>query len=64
MDSIKGVGSTFTFTLPLTLSGIIKFDDIEESEILASNGILMLDNIGETYELIRAFLKKDYEVVK
>jgi PAS domain S-box-containing protein len=63
VDSIKGVGSTFTFTLPLTSSSRIKFDDKEEQEILASNRILMLDNIGETYELIRAFLKKDYQVV-
>jgi len=63
VDSIKGVGSTFTFTLPLTASGRIKFDDKEESEILASNKILMLDNVGETYELIRAFLKKDYQVI-
>jgi PAS domain S-box-containing protein len=63
VDSIKGVGSTFTFTLPLTASGRIKYDDKEESEILASNKILMLDNVGETYELIRAFLKKDYQVI-
>lgn len=63
VDSIKGVGSTFTFTLPLTSSSKIKYDDKEEAEILYANKILMLDNIGETYELIRAFLKKDYQIV-
>ncbi|GMU96094.1 MULTISPECIES: ATP-binding protein [Ignavibacterium] len=63
VDSIKGVGSTFTFTLPLTSSSKIKYDDKEEAEILSANKILMLDNIGETYELIRAFLKKDYQIV-
>lgn len=63
VDSIKGVGSTFTFTLPLTSSSKIKFDDKEEAEILASKKILMLDNVGETYELIRAFLKRDYQIV-
>ncbi len=63
VDSIKGVGSTFTFTLPLTSSSKIKYDDKEESEILESKRILMLDNIGETYELIRAFLKNDYQLV-
>lgn len=63
VDSIKGVGSTFTFTLPLTSSGKMKYDDKDESEILSSNKILMLDNYGETYELIRAFLKKDFQVV-
>uniref|UniRef100_A0A7V2ZHQ2 histidine kinase n=1 Tax=Ignavibacterium album TaxID=591197 RepID=A0A7V2ZHQ2_9BACT len=63
VDSIKGVGSTFTFTLPLTSTSKIKYDDKEETEILYANKILMLDNIGETYELIRAFLKKDYQIV-
>lgn len=63
VDSIKGVGSTFTFTLPLTSSGRMKYDDKDETEILSSNKILMLDNTGETFELIKAFLKKDYQVV-
>jgi CheY-like chemotaxis protein/two-component sensor histidine kinase len=59
VDSIKGVGSTFTFTLPLSqnrkkanANGIKK--DLKR--------ILMLDDSNESSELLRAFLKNEYEI--
>ncbi len=60
VDSIKGVGTTFTFTLPLSQN--ISTDE----EKIKSNGnrkeILMLDNTGESFELIKAFLKNTHTV--
>jgi len=62
VDSIKGVGSTFTFTFPLAISG--KFEHIKQAA-KKSNGvskILMLDDSGDSYLLIKAFLKDRFEV--
>jgi PAS domain S-box-containing protein len=60
VDSIKGVGTTFTFTLPLSHN----VSSGEEKSKLNGDRkkILMLDNTGESYELIRAFLKSTYAV--
>lgn len=62
VDSIKGVGSTFTFTLPLAKSAVVdKLRKVRES----TNGvvkILMLDDSGDSYPLIKAFLRDNYEV--
>ncbi len=60
VDSIKGVGTTFTFTLPLSQNiG-------HEQEKIKNNGsrkeVLMLDNSGESFELIKAFLKNSHLV--
>jgi len=60
VDSIKGVGTTFTFTLPLSQN----ISTGEEK--IKSNGnrkeILMLDNTGESFELIKAFLKNTHSI--
>jgi CheY-like chemotaxis protein len=61
VDSIKGVGSTFTFTLPLAKMG--RLDKLKRTA--KTNGqskILMLDDSGDSYELIRAFLKENYDI--
>lgn len=62
VDSIKGVGSTFTFTLPLSQSKALTAIS-EKQESSRSNKILMIDNTGETYGLIKAFLKNSYTVI-
>jgi signal transduction histidine kinase/CheY-like chemotaxis protein len=62
VDSIKGVGSTFTFTLPLAKLG--KIEQISKV-FKKSNGvskILMLDDSGDSYPLIKAFLKDRFDV--
>lgn len=61
VDSIKGVGSTFTFTLPLSQSkSFVPVSDTEE--VMLHNKILMIDNTGETFELVKAFLKNNFIV--
>jgi len=59
VDTIKGVGSTFTFTLQLNQSKVFAtISDIDELQ--RSNKILMIDNSGETFELVKAFLKNSF----
>lgn len=62
VDSIKGVGSTFTFTLPLSHTKMISVISGQD-EATRTNKIFMIDNTGETFELVRAFLKNSYNVV-
>ena len=60
VDSIKGVGTTFTFTLPLSQN--ISHNEEKYKSNGSRKELLMLDNIGESYELIKAFLKNTHDV--
>jgi|SRR3990172_4931881 len=62
VDSIKGVGSTFTFTLPLSQKSPSK--EVGKNAGIKENAkkILMLDDSGESQDLIIAFLKKSHSI--
>lgn len=62
VDSIKGVGSTFTFTLPLSHSKMISVLSGQE-DVARTNKILMIDSSGDTFELVKAYLKNSHTVV-
>ncbi len=60
VDSQKGVGSTFSFTIPLlSQNQTIKQNKENKSSV---KKILMLDDAGDSFSLINAFLKKVYEI--
>ena len=61
VDSIKGVGSTVTFTLPLSPEHSKSKKMPEGSKKVHLKKILMLDDSSESYGLINAFLKKSFE---
>lgn len=61
VDSIKGVGSTFTFTLPL-IQSIGKSEEKINSGKESRKKILMLDSSRETYDLLNAFIKTKYKI--
>jgi signal transduction histidine kinase/ActR/RegA family two-component response regulator len=63
VDSIKGVGSTFTFTLPLSKIGKLERLKRTASKTNGQSKIIMLDDSGDSFELIRAFLKENYDIV-
>lgn len=60
VDSIKGVGSTFSFTLPLSSSAgkKNKAGSGDKKEILSK--ILLIDDLSESYDLLSAFLKDNF----
>ena len=62
VDSIKGVGSTFSFTLPLSHNKRLTGTVAEPRKAKNLRRILMLDDASESYDLIRAFLKNQYEI--
>ncbi len=60
VDSIKGVGSTFSFTLPLSQNLRAQLGARKQQKNLKR--ILMLDDSSESYDLLKAFLKNKYEI--
>ncbi|MDO8550113.1 MAG: ATP-binding protein [Ignavibacteria bacterium] len=60
VDSIKGVGSTFSFTLPISQN--IRLSKAGKKHSKNLKRILMLDDSSESYDLLRAFLKNKYEI--
>jgi len=62
VDSIKGVGTTFTFTLPLAKQARVTHIEKQPEETNGVAKILMLDDAGESYDLIKAFLKGAYDI--
>ncbi|QQS36413.1 MAG: response regulator [Ignavibacteriales bacterium] len=60
VDSIKGVGSTFTFTLPLTSTAVREESTIRIQQNTEMKKILMLDDSSESYELLNAYLKRTH----
>ncbi len=62
VDSIKGVGTTFTFTLPLAKQPTVTHIEKKPEETNGVSKILMLDDAGESYDLIKAFLKGAYDI--
>ncbi len=62
VDSIKGVGTTFTFTLPLAKTAKVPQRENITEESNRDVKILMLDDAGESYDLIKAFLKGSYDI--
>ncbi|MFZ0455876.1 MAG: ATP-binding protein [Ignavibacteriaceae bacterium] len=62
VDSIKGVGTTVTFTLPLSPGHTKKKKIPEGDKKVHLKKILMLDDSSDSYGLINAFLKKSFEI--
>jgi len=60
VDSIKGVGTTLTITLPLSKNQIREQPEQVSKSVPDFNKILMIDDTGESYELIRVFLRDAY----
>ncbi|MEJ2506176.1 MAG: ATP-binding protein [Ignavibacteriaceae bacterium] len=61
VDSIKGVGTTFTVTLPLSKNQTQTPATTITKENFELNNILMFDDSGETHDLIKVFLGSEYE---
>jgi len=61
IDSIKGVGTTLTITLPLSKTQTREVTEPVSKNDVDFNKILMIDDTGESYELIRVFLRDVYK---
>lgn len=59
VDSIKGVGTTFTLTLPLSKKTKKTAQASNQTSKTQLKNVLMLDQFGETSELVKVFLR-DY----
>lgn len=64
VDSIKGVGSTFTFTVSLSKRAIKVKKEKEKKEVVNETKpkIFMVDDSGDSPELLNAFLKNSYSI--
>ena len=61
VDSIKGVGTTFTFTLPLALdTNKEEINNASTKKLLKK--ILMIDDRNESSALLKAYLKNKFEI--
>jgi PAS domain S-box-containing protein len=60
VDSIKGVGSTFTFTLPLSAKHLKHGFQKESEKKEELQHALMIDESNESNNLLRAFLKNQF----
>ena len=57
VDSIKGVGTTFTLTLPLSKKTKKKEQEKTKTDKVVIKKVLMMDEFGETSELVKVFLR-------
>jgi signal transduction histidine kinase len=62
VDSIKGIGSTFTFTLPLSTKISMVAEKPAVSYAHSTKKILLIDDLSESYALLKAFTKSLYEI--
>lgn len=60
VDSIKGVGSTFTFTLPLAHTDYKKTDF--KNTIVNLKKVFLIDSERDSLELLNAFLKNRFSI--
>jgi signal transduction histidine kinase/CheY-like chemotaxis protein len=61
VDSIKGVGTTLTVTLPLSKDQFHEPPELPALEGVDFNKIYMFDDTQESYNLIKVFLRDKYE---
>jgi signal transduction histidine kinase/ActR/RegA family two-component response regulator len=61
VESIKGIGSTFTLTLPVSQNKKYEVKPLKKRSKNLKR-ILMLDDSSESYDLMRAFLKNKFEI--
>jgi signal transduction histidine kinase/CheY-like chemotaxis protein len=61
VDSIKGVGTTLTVTLPLSKDQFHEQNALPAMEGMDFNKIYMFDDTQESYNLIKVFLRDRYE---
>ncbi len=63
VDSIKGVGSTFTFTLPISANSKKIEENILNSEDKKLAKVLLIDDLSESSTLLSAYLKNLYKLI-
>jgi len=61
VDSIKGVGTTITVTLPLSKNQLRESPELPSVQGVDFNKIYMFDDTQESFNLIRVFLRDRYE---